>query len=98
MLQISSDIAWGIHCAALEAFADCDNRKRCADFDGLHVAFFSRDDAGSPDGPTGSATHGSPYLSGVGRLIIKDSIMPGAAVVTMADPAKSYLRLTEVLS
>ena len=39
----------------------------------------------------GSATHGFPYLSGVGRLIIKDAIMLGAAVVTMADSAKSYL-------
>jgi uncharacterized membrane protein YkgB len=39
----------------------------------------------------GSATHGFPYLSGVGRLIIKDAIMLGAAVVTMADSARSYL-------
>ena len=44
----------------------------------------------------GSATHGFPYLSGVGRLIIKDAIMLGAAVVTMADSAKSYLRRREV--
>jgi reactive chlorine resistance protein C len=41
--------------------------------------------------PLGSATHGFPYLSGVGWLIIKDSIMLGAAVVTMADSAKRYL-------
>ena len=40
----------------------------------------------------GSATHGFPYLSGVGRLIIKDAIMLGAAVVTMADSAKRYLQ------
>jgi uncharacterized membrane protein YkgB len=40
----------------------------------------------------GEATHGFPYLSGVGRLIIKDSIMFGAAVTTMADSAKAYLR------
>jgi uncharacterized membrane protein YkgB len=39
----------------------------------------------------GEATHGFPYLSGVGRLIIKDSIMLGAAVTTMADSAKAYL-------
>jgi len=39
----------------------------------------------------GSATHGFPYLSGTGRLIIKDSIMLGAAVVTLADAAKSWL-------
>ena len=38
----------------------------------------------------GSAAHGFPYLSGGGRLIIKDSIMLGAAVVTMADAAKTW--------
>ena len=40
----------------------------------------------------GSATHGFPYLSGAGRLVVKDSIMLGAAVVTMADAAKTWLR------
>ena len=39
----------------------------------------------------GASTHGFPYLSGAGRLIIKDSIMLGAAVVTLADSAKSWL-------
>lgn len=39
----------------------------------------------------GSATHGFPYLSGAGRLIVKDSSMLGAAVVTMADAAKTWL-------
>jgi uncharacterized membrane protein YkgB len=39
----------------------------------------------------GDAAHGFPFLSGVGRLIIKDSIMLGAAVTTMVDSAKSYL-------
>jgi uncharacterized membrane protein YkgB len=39
----------------------------------------------------GDAAHGFPFLSGVGRLIIKDSIMLGAAVTTMADSAKNYL-------
>jgi uncharacterized membrane protein YkgB len=42
----------------------------------------------------GDTTHGFPYLSGVGRLIIKDAIMFGAAVATMADAAKTYLRRT----
>jgi uncharacterized membrane protein YkgB len=42
--------------------------------------------------PLGDANHGFPYLSGVGRLIIKDVIMFGASIVTMADSAKSYLR------
>lgn len=40
----------------------------------------------------GDAQHGFPYLSGAGRLVIKDAIMMGAALVTMADSAKSYLR------
>ena len=40
----------------------------------------------------GDATHGFPFLSGVGRLIIKDTIMLGAAVVTLADSARTYLR------
>jgi uncharacterized membrane protein YkgB len=39
----------------------------------------------------GDSVHGFPYLSGVGRLIIKDTIMFGAAVTTMADSARSYL-------
>jgi uncharacterized membrane protein YkgB len=40
----------------------------------------------------GDTAHGFPYLSGVGRLVIKDAIMLGAALVTMVDSAKSYLR------
>jgi uncharacterized membrane protein YkgB len=39
----------------------------------------------------GDSTHGFPYLSIAGRLIIKDAIMLGAAVVTMADSAKQFL-------
>jgi len=42
----------------------------------------------------GDATHGFPYLSGTGRLVVKDAIMLGGAVVTMADSAKSYLGRT----
>jgi uncharacterized membrane protein YkgB len=41
--------------------------------------------------PLGDTAHGFPYLSGAGRLIIKDAIMLGAAFVTMVDSAKSYL-------
>jgi uncharacterized membrane protein YkgB len=44
----------------------------------------------------GDAAHGFPFLSGVGRLIIKDSIMLGAAVTTMADSAKRYLIRTGI--
>jgi uncharacterized membrane protein YkgB len=40
----------------------------------------------------GDTTHGFPYLSGAGRLVIKDAIMMGAAMVTMSDSAKAYLR------
>jgi uncharacterized membrane protein YkgB len=40
----------------------------------------------------GSSEHGFPLLSGAGRLVVKDAIMTGAAIVTMADSAKAYLR------
>jgi len=40
----------------------------------------------------GSPEHGFPLLSGAGRLVVKDAIMAGAALVTMADSAKAYLR------
>jgi len=36
--------------------------------------------------------HGFPFLSGAGRLIIKDAIMLGAAVTTLADSAKAYVK------
>jgi uncharacterized membrane protein YkgB len=39
----------------------------------------------------GETTHGVPYLSGAGRLVLKDAIMMGAALVTMADSARAYL-------
>src|SRR6202035_1356710 len=42
--------------------------------------------------PLAEAQHGFPYLSGAGRLVIKDAILMGAALVTMADSAKAYLR------
>ena len=41
--------------------------------------------------PLGDTAHGFPYLSGVGRLIVKDCIMLGAAITTMADSAKSAI-------
>ncbi len=43
----------------------------------------------------GDANHGFPYLSGAGRLIVKDFIMLAAAVVTLADSAKTALRRPE---
>lgn len=42
--------------------------------------------------PLGDVNHGFPYLSGAGRLVVKDAIMMGAALVTMADSAQAYLR------
>jgi uncharacterized membrane protein YkgB len=43
----------------------------------------------------GGPEHGFPLLSGAGRLVIKDAIMMGAALVTMADSARAYLRARE---
>lgn len=40
----------------------------------------------------GDVNHSFPFLSGAGRLVVKDSIMMGAALVVMADSAKAYLR------
>jgi uncharacterized membrane protein YkgB len=40
----------------------------------------------------GGPKHGFPLLAAPGRLVIKDAIMMGAALVTMADSAKAYLR------
>jgi len=42
--------------------------------------------------PNLGGPHGFPLLSGAGRLVVKDAIMMGAALVTMADSAKAYLR------
>jgi len=42
--------------------------------------------------PLGDSAHGFPFLSGTGRLVVKDAIMLGAAVTTMADSAKAYLQ------
>ncbi|UFH35010.1 DUF417 family protein [Flavobacterium acetivorans] len=41
----------------------------------------------------GDNEHGFPYLSGAGRLVIKDVIMLGAALVTMSQAARKYLEL-----
>jgi len=39
----------------------------------------------------GATVHGFPFLAVPGLLVVKDSIMLGAAILTMADSAKSYL-------
>lgn len=46
----------------------------------------------------GDTEHGFPYLSGRGRLVVKDVIMFGAGLVVMADSAKAYLRKRERLA
>lgn len=43
----------------------------------------------------GDTAHGFPYLSGVGRLVVKDAIMLGAAVLTLADSARRYLKMRD---
>lgn len=40
----------------------------------------------------GDSEYGFPYLSGAGRLVIKDAIMMGAALVTMSQAARNYLQ------
>lgn len=40
----------------------------------------------------GDTEHGFPYLSAAGRLVIKDAIMMGAAVATMAQASKKHLQ------
>jgi uncharacterized membrane protein YkgB len=40
----------------------------------------------------GGPEHGFPLLAGPGRLVVKDAIMMGAALVTMADSARASLR------
>src|SRR5918993_702878 len=40
----------------------------------------------------GGPEHGFPLLSGAGRLVVKDAIMMGAALVTMADSARASLQ------
>ena len=53
----------------------------------------SRHDAGVLGaGGCGSSEHGFPLLRWRRRLVVKDAIMMGAALVTMADSAKSALR------
>jgi uncharacterized membrane protein YkgB len=40
----------------------------------------------------GDTEYGFPYLSAAGRLVVKDVIMLGASVTTMAQAAEKYLR------
>jgi uncharacterized membrane protein YkgB len=46
----------------------------------------------------GDAQHGVPYLSGSGRLIIKDTMMLAGSAVIMADSARSWLRERSISS
>jgi uncharacterized membrane protein YkgB len=40
----------------------------------------------------GNSVHGFPFLALPGLLVVKDCIMLGAAILTMADSAKIYLK------
>ncbi|PJI51212.1 MAG: hypothetical protein CTR55_00040 [Pseudomonas sp.] len=40
----------------------------------------------------GDAQHGFPYLSGAGRLVLKDTLMLAGGLLVMADSARSLLR------
>jgi reactive chlorine resistance protein C len=46
----------------------------------------------------GDSEHGFPYLSAAGRLVIKDIIMLGASIVTMAEASTKYLHLKKTNS
>ncbi len=46
--------------------------------------------------PLGDAEHGFPYLSAAGRLVIKDVIMMGAAIATMAQASAKYLQQKKI--
>ena len=41
---------------------------------------------------TGNSVHGFPFLALPGLLVVKDSIMLGAGILTMADSAKTHVR------
>ncbi|RYZ53101.1 MAG: DUF417 domain-containing protein [Sphingobacteriales bacterium] len=41
--------------------------------------------------PLGDSEYGFPYLSAAGRLVIKDVIMLGASIITMAQAARAHL-------
>jgi uncharacterized membrane protein YkgB len=46
----------------------------------------------------GDAQHGVPYLSGMGRLILKDTMMMAGSVLIMADSARSWLHERSIAS
>jgi reactive chlorine resistance protein C len=48
--------------------------------------------------PLGDAEHGFPYLSAAGRLVIKDVIMLGASISTMAQAANKHLNTRKVVT
>ncbi|SEJ49794.1 Uncharacterized membrane protein YkgB [Dyadobacter sp. SG02] len=41
--------------------------------------------------PLGDAQWGFPYLSGLGRLVIKDLVILGGAIITLSETARYYL-------
>jgi uncharacterized membrane protein YkgB len=69
----------------------CGMNRQTHRYYGTHHAFLSNHYARSLGSRPWGCKPRLPYLSGVGRLIVKDSIMLGAAVLTMADAARESL-------
>lgn len=46
----------------------------------------------------GGANSGFPFLSGRGRLVVKDAVILGAALVSMSESAKLYLKRNPIFS
>jgi uncharacterized membrane protein YkgB len=46
---------------------------------------------------SGDTEFGFPYLSAAGRLVVKDVVMMGAAIVTMSQAAKKHLQRQNIL-
>ena len=44
----------------------------------------------------GDGAHGFPYLSGRGRLVVKDVIMLGAAIILLSEAAKGIIRTERI--
>ncbi|HCD1223523.1 TPA: DUF417 family protein, partial [Citrobacter freundii] len=42
--------------------------------------------------PLGDLHHGFPYLSGAGRLVLKDTLMLAGAVMIIADSSRSIIK------
>src|SRR6266851_2401968 len=79
---------WAAYRPSPTPSSGCCCRQLPRDTDGSHDPFLPRDDPGG----LGFTVHGFPFLALPGLLVVKDFIMLGAAILTMADSAKVYLR------